>query len=167
MGMATANIIAGSSYSDFIRPDEPSLLVPMQYSFWLLAAMELAVGLMCLLRLRTDLKSAAVLWLAAHLLYWHAPQHDLTGYLAGMEEAFGVPADRVKWVLWTICLYLLLGSGNVLFWLCAKNREDRLSTSCIHCGVRFTFPKHSCGTKIGCPKCAATIILQTPVTSTV
>ena len=168
LALAVAMFISNHANAAFTLPHDPLLMISMQNTFWLIGAIELLVGLVCLFGKQIRFKAILVLWLALNLFVyqigflWSGNHRGLGVYLGSVANTFGITSNSAYLILKLVSLYLLLGSSIVLLWLWREGAKGYIKNACAHCGGHITFSPQNLGQQISCPHCRTSITLLKP-----
>jgi len=127
LALAMAMFIGNTDGSMWVPPHDPLLVISMPVVFWIVGALELAVGLVCLFGKRAWLKTTLTLWLAVTFLayefglFWAAGPRSFAGYMGNLASAFHVTPGTAFWILTMAFVYLLSGSVVSLLWPCVHS----------------------------------------------
>jgi hypothetical protein len=120
--VATAIFISSGAGAGWVPPRDPLFQVSMTVVFWIVGAVELAVGLVCLFGKQAWLKVSLILWLAMIFLayqlgfFWTVGPRSFSGYWGNLAAAFHVMPGTASWMLIAAFVYLLIGSVISLLW---------------------------------------------------
>jgi hypothetical protein len=177
---------------DLVLPRDPISGLSLRYLFWIIGGLAVLVAWFCLFSERPARTIPWVAWLATNFLIYRIALyfegcHSLTGFLASVTYAFGLPAKAASVLVDMAFAYLLIGSSAALLyhWLRSSqtpllhrsttpslhasttpplqpSNTPFLKTSCFFCKGHIEFPPHAIGEKIHCPHCKMDITLKEP-----
>lgn len=164
--------ISNGASIGFVPPRDPIFGVSMTTMFWIVGAIELGVGLICLFGAKAWLKVGLAMWLAVNFLtyrigmFWTVGPRSFNGYWGNLADAFHITPDTASWMLTVAFSYLLIGGSALLAWsrlrkFPVQTEETFFKIACAHCGGHIKFSAQNDGQKIPCPHCQSTITLQT------
>jgi len=171
LASGVAMFISDGASTGFVPPRDPILGISMTTVFWIVGAVESAVGLFCLFGKQTWLKTGLTLWLALNFLayqlglFWTVGPRSFNGYWGSLADAFHITPGTASWALTVVFSYLLIGSSALLVWsrlqkFPVQAEETFFKTACASCGGHIKFSGQNVGQKIACPHCRSTITLQ-------
>ena len=70
LATAVAKFFSASGSARILQSRDPILMIPLQYVFWIVGGIELAVALVCLLGRRARLQAGLVAWLATNFVVY-------------------------------------------------------------------------------------------------
>jgi hypothetical protein len=122
LASATAIVVGNVAGVGWVPPHDSLLMISMPIVFWIVGAIEMAVGLVCIFGTKDCLKFGLILWLATAFLayqiglFWTVGLRSFDGYWGNVAVAFHVPPDTTRWILMAMFIYLLIGSVISLLW---------------------------------------------------
>jgi DNA-directed RNA polymerase subunit RPC12/RpoP len=168
VGLAVAVFIANAASPGLTQPRDPLLLLSMRTVFWIVGALALAVGGVCLFAKRDALKTGLILWLVLNLVVyqigfaWSGSQGGIGVYLSSIATTFALSPGATNLILKIASGYLFIGSALTLLWLWREKAQGYLKTVCAHCGGHIAFPPQDLERKIACPHCQSHTTLRRP-----
>jgi hypothetical protein len=185
LAMATALFIINlSGPPHLVLPRDPISGLSLRYLFWIIDGLAVLIAWFCLFSERPARSVPWVAWFAANFLIYRIALcfegcHSLTGFLASVTYAFGLPAKAASVLVDMTFAYLLIGSSTALLchWLRSSSNPSLrhsnspvlhpsntpfLKTICFFCKGHIEFPPHAIGEKIHCPHCKMDITLKEP-----
>lgn len=167
-----AMFVGTGANAGFLPPHDPLFEISMPAVFWIVGAIGLGVGMVCLFGKQAWVKLSLVLWFALNFcayllgLFWTAGPHSFDGYWCGLADSFGISPLTLNLILEMACLYLLAGSSALLAWSRLRQITDQkagyLKIPCPSCGGKIKFPPANIGQQIACPHCQSAVILRKP-----
>ena len=102
-----------------VQPHDPIFAISLRYLFWIIGGIAVLAAWLCLFSERPALPTAWVAWLATNFLIYRIALyvegcHSLTGFLASVTYAFGLPAKAASVLVDVAFAYLLIGSCAAL-----------------------------------------------------
>jgi hypothetical protein len=154
-----------------VLPRDPITGISLRYLFWTFGAIAVLVAFLCLFSERPARSVPWVAWLATNFLIYRIGLyvegcHSLTGFLACVTYAFGVPAKAASVLVDVAFGYLLAGSYALLLWSWVRRLAWPAGAfekmACPACGLHIRFAAKNLGQKIPCPQCKTTVTLRRP-----
>jgi hypothetical protein len=185
LAMATALFIINlSGPPHLVLPRDPISGLSLRYLFWIIGGLAVLIAWFCLFSVRSSHLIPWVAWFATNFLIYRIALyfegcHSLTGFLASVTYAFGLPAKAASVLVDVAFAYLLIGSSAALLfhWLRSFTTPPLqpsitpplqscptpfLKLSCPSCGGHIEFATGDLGRKIPCPHCKMDITLKEP-----
>jgi predicted RNA-binding Zn-ribbon protein involved in translation (DUF1610 family) len=159
-----------------VLPRDPISGLSLRYLCWIIGGLAVLIAWFCLFSERPVRTIPWVAWLAADFLIYRIALyfegcHSLTGFLASVTYAFGLPAKAASVLVDVAFAYLLIGSCAALLWQWRHSSKNQLlqhsstpssKMACPACGVHIEFAAQNAGQKVPCPHCGATVTLRKP-----
>jgi DNA-directed RNA polymerase subunit RPC12/RpoP len=168
LALAVAMFISNRANAAFTLPHDPLLMISMRNTFWIIASIELFVGLICIFGKQLRFKAVLLSWLSLNLcvyqigFLWSGNHLDLGAYWGSLANTFGVNPNTAYLIQKLVPLYLLIGSLLVLLWLWREGAKGYIKMACAHCGGHITFSPQNLSQRISCPHCQTAVTLLKP-----
>ena len=125
---AAAKLISSVGGSPLLLLADPLFGVPFRLLFWIVAGVEVAVGIVCLARKRTYIQAGLLAWLGTNFAAYRIGLL-LIGYhtcpcLGSLTDALRLSRHMADTILKIVLAYLLIGSYVVLCCLWLQRRKD-------------------------------------------
>src|ERR1700722_3913037 len=111
LAVASGMFITNLNAAGWAPRQDPLLAISMPVLFWIIGALELTVGLVCLFGAQPWLKATLILWVALMFLiyqcglFWAVGLHGFRGYWGDLAIAFHVVSGTVFWTLLAVFIY--------------------------------------------------------------